>query len=473
MPVVTDVPVQISTDPTYRQAGGTNFGELNPFYFKVGSNLYLLLAAVQTAEKRIGMFKRAVSDVQGTWTVQPNGLDAANAPDSGSQSGRLQVFDDTAATGKIAVLYLMTDLTSLKICEFDTNTDTWGTPTASVTVADLSNKWGFTRRSDGTYVVIGGRSGHLYYILNSGGVWGSITDTSLAASVGLLAGGLIDASDNSYVLLNETGTAMSIRHLDSSNVLSSGVTITTVRATASGRPGMTFYGASGIAVGWVPASGGSHGDVMVSIAPNAVTPVFADYDVYSSHGPFLNETHSYITPVVGSDTTTLNVFFVAVDNDVPLDQIMQSTFDGVSSWSAPIVYYDEITNPPTNGLTPPGNVSQFIHTLNPIQLTQGWTTPTAMETTLASVQSCTGEFLEPPSTSGPTPACPITPGGQGQVGVPFSATITATGGTPPYTFTIVGGSLPPGLSLAPSTGVISGTPTTSGTYAYTVQVTGS
>jgi hypothetical protein len=47
-----------------------------------------------------------------------------------------------------------------------------------------------------------------------------------------------------------------------------------------------------------------------------------------------------------------------------------------------------------------------------------------------------------------------------QVGVAYSATLAASGGTAPYTWTIASGSLPAGLSLNASTGVISGTPTT-------------
>ncbi len=414
MPVVTDTPIQLSTIPPFRQAGGTNFGELNPFEFKVGSSLYWLAAQVQTnttALQRIGMFKRAVSDVQGAWATQPNGLDAANAPDTGSQSGRLQVFDDTANSGKIAVLYLKSDLTSLKIVEFDTATDTWGTATTAVTVQNLTQKWGFTRRSDGTYVVIGTRTGHLYYILNSGGVWGSITDTSLAATATVLAGDLIDASDNSYVLLNETGFAMSIRHFSSANVLSTGVTITGTRSNFGGRSCMCFYGATGIAVGWVPSGGPNAGDAVVSIAPTATAPVFTDYNVYHTTGPFNNETASYITPVLGMDGATLNVFFVALDHDVPEDQVMQSAFDGVSAWSAATVFYDEITNPPVNGLTPPGSVSQFVHTLQAIELPQGWTVATAMETVSQGIPEgppptnwCSGEFLEPPAP--PVEGCP-------------------------------------------------------------------
>ena len=48
------------------------------------------------------------------------------------------------------------------------------------------------------------------------------------------------------------------------------------------------------------------------------------------------------------------------------------------------------------------------------------------------------------------------------VGASYSATITASGGTSPYAYTVSSGDLPPGLSLNPSSGVISGTPTGGG-----------
>jgi hypothetical protein len=44
-----------------------------------------------------------------------------------------------------------------------------------------------------------------------------------------------------------------------------------------------------------------------------------------------------------------------------------------------------------------------------------------------------------------------------EVGIAYATTITATGGTPPYTWDVVSGSVPSPLSLAGSTGVISGT----------------
>jgi hypothetical protein len=58
----------------------------------------------------------------------------------------------------------------------------------------------------------------------------------------------------------------------------------------------------------------------------------------------------------------------------------------------------------------------------------------------------------------------------GQVGVPYTSALAAAGGIPPYTYSIVSGSLPAGLTLNPSTGAITGTPTTSGATSNISQV---
>ena len=46
----------------------------------------------------------------------------------------------------------------------------------------------------------------------------------------------------------------------------------------------------------------------------------------------------------------------------------------------------------------------------------------------------------------------------------YSDQLTVTGGTSPFTWSVSGGSLPPGVTLGASTGLLSGTPTTAGTY---------
>jgi uncharacterized protein (TIGR03437 family) len=75
--------------------------------------------------------------------------------------------------------------------------------------------------------------------------------------------------------------------------------------------------------------------------------------------------------------------------------------------------------------------------------------------------------------NGPMPLA--TPGGSltsAQANISYTATLTATGGTGTYSWTVIGGTLPPGLTLS-SGGTLTGTPTVAGTYSFTAQVTDS
>src|SRR6266540_712689 len=60
----------------------------------------------------------------------------------------------------------------------------------------------------------------------------------------------------------------------------------------------------------------------------------------------------------------------------------------------------------------------------------------------------------------------------GTTGAAYSQTLAGNGGTGPYTFAVTAGALPPGLSLS-SAGDLTGTPTSSGSFAFTVTATDS
>jgi uncharacterized protein (TIGR03437 family) len=109
-------------------------------------------------------------------------------------------------------------------------------------------------------------------------------------------------------------------------------------------------------------------------------------------------------------------------------------------------------------------------------------TPTTVGTLSLSVQVTDAKGLStsaslslvinnpPGTTSGPLSV----PGGTltgASAGTPYSYNVTANGGTPPYKWTLVGGSVPDGGVTLSGTGAITGTPKTPGTYSFTAQAT--
>lgn len=106
---------------------------------------------------------------------------------------------------------------------------------------------------------------------------------------------------------------------------------------------------------------------------------------------------------------------------------------------------------PANLIAAQGTAS--ITVLNPGSITSG-----ALTFTINASQATVLSF---------TTTSPLT---GGSVGVSYSLTFAATGGTAPYQgFSLISGTLPPGISL--SLGQLTGTPTSAGTFTFTMQVT--
>jgi hypothetical protein len=116
-------------------------------------------------------------------------------------------------------------------------------------------------------------------------------------------------------------------------------------------------------------------------------------------------------------------------------------------------------------------------TLSPSGVLSGTPTTAGTSTVTIRATDANGCFAERTYVLSVAPAtCPVITIAPpvlpttGRVGEAASVTLVASGGTAPYTFTLVNGALPPGVTLTPA-GVLAGTPTTAGPFTFTIRAT--
>jgi hypothetical protein len=121
----------------------------------------------------------------------------------------------------------------------------------------------------------------------------------------------------------------------------------------------------------------------------------------------------------------------------------------------------------TAGTVPPG-ITFAAGTVTGTPVAAGTFTFTAAVTDSASVTAGKQFSLTvAPGISLTTPAALP----NAMAGAPYSYTVAAAGGQPPYSWRITDGTLPDGLSLNGAAGTIAGTPTAAGTFNFTLEVT--
>ncbi len=148
-------------------------------------------------------------------------------------------------------------------------------------------------------------------------------------------------------------------------------------------------------------------------------------------------------------------------------------------WTAPNDNGSAITKYTVTGVPGGSCVSEVAHpaTTPATSCTvTGLTNGTAYKFTVVATNA-NGDSVASPESAEAVPSADIAFVGGGPtitlaggvVATDYSQPLQVVGGLPPYTFSVVG-ELPPGLTLNTATGVVSGTPTTPGTYTFSVGV---
>ncbi|OLP52322.1 beta strand repeat-containing protein [Allorhizobium taibaishanense] len=164
----------------------------------------------------------------------------------------------------------------------------------------------------------------------------------------------------------------------------------------------------------------------------------------------------------GTSVATFNVTLSATSSQTVT--VSYATADGTASAGS-----DYVAASGTLTFAPGTSTRSITVTIN------GDTNPEANETFLVQMSAPTNATIakasaaatiiddDAPVTVGPVSMAAAT------VNARYSQTLTAAGGTAPYTYGVTTGSLPSGLTLS-SSGVLSGTPTASGSFSFTVTV---
>ncbi len=157
------------------------------------------------------------------------------------------------------------------------------------------------------------------------------------------------------------------------------------------------------------------------------------------------------TPAYGSSTATAD----AGAGDAAT--VVQAALTGLAPATTYYYRLDTTTSYPggTGQVTVDGAQQQFSTEATPVPA------PTVTVTVTATPTPAPGFTLN-------TRALPA-----GVIGAPYSATLSVSGGTRPYTWQVTAGSLPSGLALNRETGVLSGRPKGPGTCHVTITVTDS
>jgi hypothetical protein len=252
---------------------------------------------------------------------------------------------------------------------------------------------------------------------------------------------------------------------DSNPALGASVTFTATLAGGSSPTGDVefFDGSTSLGTGTLSGTTATLGTSALTVGAHTITAKYlgdSNNTVATSTG---------ITVTVGQSAPTISVSASDSNPALGASVTFTATLAGGSSPTGDVEFFDGSTSLGT------GTLSGTTATLGTSALTAGAHTVTAKylgdsNNAVATSTGITVTVTAPLVTFTFHPAAGTLP--DGTVSTAYSRTVTATGGTGTVSYS-VSGTLPAGLSLNPSTGEISGTPTTAGTTSFTIVATDS
>jgi hypothetical protein len=249
--------------------------------------------------------------------------------------------------------------------------------------------------------------------------------------------------------------------------VSTSATLTFTAPTPTGGATVSLA-SSNTSIATVPAT--------VTVPANSSTGAFAVTINPSAAGTAtISATYNGVTRSAQLTVTTQSLFRITTQSPLPNARVGENYagfIEACCGQGASPYRWSLISGTVPNGLKFAGN------DLRLTQTTAVTGVPTRVETTTFTVRARDGAGNTATKTFTLTvdPASPLViTNGTDQltdatVGVAYEIGLFPGGGVPPYTWSHVAGTLPPGLSVQASPGRVKGTPTTAGTFTFTVRV---